>query len=259
MNYYPHHIGDFNSATRHLTRVERSIYRDLIELYYDTEQPLIADFDKLCRLVIARSDEERTAVQQVLDEFFAESELGWAHARCDAEIAKYHGNKESKSAAGKASAAKRQQKQQQPLNECSTPVQQPLNECATNQNQEPITNNQNKEPPNPRKRGKAFDAAGIELPDWLSPEDWGNWVQDRKDRHKPITEQAAAQQLRKLDEYRVVGISPASVIAHSIASGYQGLFPPNQKIQGGNVLPLNRQEALEASNRAIAERLSRTM
>ena len=30
MNYYPHHIGDFDYATRHLTRVERSIYRVLI-------------------------------------------------------------------------------------------------------------------------------------------------------------------------------------------------------------------------------------
>jgi len=48
MNYYPHHIGDFNSATRHLTRIERSVYRDLIELYYDTEAPLSRDVDKLC-------------------------------------------------------------------------------------------------------------------------------------------------------------------------------------------------------------------
>ena len=29
MNFYQHHIGDFNNATRHLTRLERSIYRDL--------------------------------------------------------------------------------------------------------------------------------------------------------------------------------------------------------------------------------------
>jgi len=259
MNYYPHHIGDFNSATRHLTRIERSIYRDLIELYYDTEAPLIADVEKLCRLVIARSDEERTAVQQVLNEFFTENGQGWRHSRCDGEIAKYHGNKEAKSAAGKASAAKRAQKQQQPNNGSSTSVQQPLNECAANQNQEPITNNQNKEPPNPRKRGKGFDPAGIVLPDWLDHDDWLAWVTDRKDRGKPITEQGAVKQLRQLDEYRKQGHRPGAVIDHSIAGGYQGLFAPRhqQSAAGANVVPMNRQEALEARNRDVAERFAR--
>ena len=60
MNYYPHHIGYFNSATRHLTRVERSLYRELIELYYDTEQASPADdFDRLARRVIAQTDKEK--------------------------------------------------------------------------------------------------------------------------------------------------------------------------------------------------------
>ncbi|MCY3212700.1 DUF1376 domain-containing protein, partial [Acinetobacter baumannii] len=27
MNYYQHHIGDFNNATRHLSLIERAIYR----------------------------------------------------------------------------------------------------------------------------------------------------------------------------------------------------------------------------------------
>ena len=81
MNYYPHHIGDFNSATRHLTRIERSVYRDVIELYYDTEAPLCGDVDKLCRLLIARSDEEQAAVVQVLSEFFVDTDQGWRHAQ----------------------------------------------------------------------------------------------------------------------------------------------------------------------------------
>ena len=43
MKHYPHHIRDFNQATRHLTRIERSVYRDLMDLYYDTELPLMLD------------------------------------------------------------------------------------------------------------------------------------------------------------------------------------------------------------------------
>lgn len=173
MNYYPHHIGDFNSATRHLTRIERSIYRDLLELYYDTEQALIPDLGKLCRLVIARTDEERTAVEQVLNEFFTETEQGWSHSRCEAEIAKYHGNKEAKSAAGKASAAKRAQKSQQQSDSSSTGVQQVLGRRSTNQEPEPITKNQEPEeqkapaserPPVPAKPAKPQRAKPVKVP-----------------------------------------------------------------------------------------------
>lgn len=127
MNYYPHHIGDFNSATRHLTRIERSVYRDLLDLYYDTEHPVVKDMDKLCRLIIARSNEERTAVEQVLNEFFTETDNGWFHDRCDEEISKYRAGLQAKSAAGKASAAKRLVKTQQNTNGEATGVERTLN------------------------------------------------------------------------------------------------------------------------------------
>ena len=115
MKYYPHHIGDFDRATKHLTRVERSIYRDLIELYYDAEQALALDFDSLCRKIIARSDEERTAVEQMLNEFFTKTEQGWYHDRCEEELEAYRNSTSQKSAAGKASAARRVLKRQQAM------------------------------------------------------------------------------------------------------------------------------------------------
>lgn len=87
-------------------------------------------------------------------------------------------------------------------------------------------------PPNPRKRGNGFDAATIELPDWLDADDWQAWVKDRKDRKKQITEQGAKQQLAKLNDYRHQGHSPHEVIANSIAAGYQGLFPASHRIAG---------------------------
>ena len=60
VNFYPHHIGDFNNATRHLTRTERSVYRDMLDMYYDTELPLPLDSKTLSRKLLARSDEEAT-------------------------------------------------------------------------------------------------------------------------------------------------------------------------------------------------------
>lgn len=77
-----------------------------------------------------------------------------------------------------------------------------------------------------RKRAPSFDAEGIELPEWLDRELWAEWTKERRQRGKAITERAAREQLRSLDEYRRNGHTPERVIRHAIASGNQGLFPP---------------------------------
>lgn len=91
MNHYPHHIGDFNTATRHLSRLERAIYRDMLDMYYDTEAPLDgSDFDRLARRLLCRDSDEMAALQFVLDEFFEQQEDGrWVHHRCEREIAAF--------------------------------------------------------------------------------------------------------------------------------------------------------------------------
>lgn len=87
MNYFKHHIGDYDSATSHLSMLEDCAYRRLISLYYRKEQPIPLDMAKACRLVRAASEHERDAVVTVLREFFSETPDGWRHARCDKEIA----------------------------------------------------------------------------------------------------------------------------------------------------------------------------
>lgn len=79
------------------------------------------------------------------------------------------------------------------------------------------------------KRPSAFDALLLELPSWLPREAWIEWCQHRRELRKPITETAARKSIRRLDEYRVDGISPSTVIDHSIANGWQGLYPPKNK------------------------------
>ena len=144
MHFYQHNIGDFDKATRHLSRVERSVYRDLIEFYYDIEQPLPLDIQSICRKIIAKSNEESTAVEQVLSEFFNETPLGWYHIRCEEELERYRCSTSQKSEAGKASAAKKKEKLQQALNGKSTSVEQTFNGASTKQEtinniHEPIT------------------------------------------------------------------------------------------------------------------------
>lgn len=89
MNYYEHHLGDYESATAHLSWLEDCAYRRLISLYYRTEAPIPSDIKQACRLVRAATKPERDAVQQVLNEFFEPMDDGWHNTRCDADLAEF--------------------------------------------------------------------------------------------------------------------------------------------------------------------------
>ncbi len=149
MHSYHHNIKTFNSATRHLTRVERALYRDLIELYYDTEKPLTGCFDRLARLVIAHSDEDKNALKYVLAEFFELTGGVYTHSFCDDEIEKFQANNSAKAKAGRASAearkkkaAERKRQREQAKEQDLTPVEHVLNTSqASVHNHKPITNN----------------------------------------------------------------------------------------------------------------------
>jgi uncharacterized protein YdaU (DUF1376 family) len=89
MNFYAFHIGDYASATRHLSWEEDLAYRRLMDAYYMREAPLPADRKQVYRLVVATSKAQRTAVDTVLDEFFTVTPEGFFNERCEAEIRAY--------------------------------------------------------------------------------------------------------------------------------------------------------------------------
>lgn len=90
MNYYEHHIGDYAEATQHLSILEDGVYSRLLRKYYASEKPLPCDVAAVQRLVVARSKEERAAVEVVLQEFFVLADDGWHQPRCDIEIERYN-------------------------------------------------------------------------------------------------------------------------------------------------------------------------
>jgi len=223
MKHYPHHIGDFDKATRHLTRIERSVYRDLIDLYYDTEQRLTLDKAALCRRIIARSNEESTAVEQVLNEFFTETPTGWYHDRCEAEIAAYHANTSQKAMAGKASAEAKRLKKLQALNEAATHVEQPLNSVETD-DQRNSTNQSTNQPINqepreeaPRKRSAT---PGLPCPDDVDPQTWKDWLTLRRKKSAPVTETALN---KARDEAIAAGMTFDAFLQVWCLRGSQGL------------------------------------
>jgi hypothetical protein len=87
VNYYKRHIGDYAAATRHLSLLEHGVYAVLLDVYYSSEKPLPLELRAVQRLVSAKSDDERAAVEVVLSEFFTQADDGWHQTRCDEEIA----------------------------------------------------------------------------------------------------------------------------------------------------------------------------
>jgi len=86
MHYYQFNIGDYIKNTLHLSVMEDIAYRRLLDLYYDSEQPIPNDIPRVSRRL--RMDCE--VVQSVLNEFFELTESGYRNHRADLEISDYH-------------------------------------------------------------------------------------------------------------------------------------------------------------------------
>lgn len=138
MNFYPFHIGDYASHTRHLSLIEDLAYRRLIDLYYLSEKPFQGEFDLIARHIGMK--EYLNEVEYVLFMFFEETPSGWINKRCDDEIAKYHAKAESARNANRIKSEKISALKSEP-NQNVTKNQEPL----TN-NHKPKTKNQLKTP-----------------------------------------------------------------------------------------------------------------
>lgn len=255
MKHYPHHIGDFDRATRHLTRLERSVYRDLIDLYYDTEQRLTLDMAALCRRIIARSNEEATAVEQVLNEFFTETPTGWYHERCEAEIEAYRANNSQRALAGKASAEAKRLKRQQAINGGSTVVDVPLSSVATNGNGAP-TNQSTNQPIN-QEPSSVTDVTGGEAaksPAELTKDElWsaGKSLLTASGMPKAQCGSFVGKLVKQYGDQVVVEAVRSAVVARP-ADPAEYLKAICMRSTGQR-LPVNKQEALEARNLSVAQ------
>jgi hypothetical protein len=161
MHYYQFHIGDYRSATLHLSNEEDLAYRRLLDMYYDTEKPIPLDVSWVAK----RIKIELSVVRDVLNDMFKQTEDGFIQSRCDKEISVYKGFSD----AGKRGAAKRWGKGG------DSPPIAPL--IATN-NHKPITNNHK---PNTR-------ATVVAMPDGISQSVWEDYKTLRKAKKAPVTQ-----------------------------------------------------------------------
>jgi len=171
MHYYQFNLGDYHSHTGHLSDMEDLAYRRLIDWQHLHEKPIPKDINQAARLV--RMQDNLTAVEQVLNEFFTLVGNGYENARCMQNIAAFHKTKEKASMAGKASAKARKAQSKQKVkagNGRSTIVKQPCNQPQT-KNQEPKTN--------VKKLATR--------PDDVSEQVWNDFLLLRKEKRSPFT------------------------------------------------------------------------
>ena len=88
MNFYKRFIGDYQRDTGHLSMIEHGAYALLLDAFYASEKPLPIDGQRLYRLTMAVSDEDRAAVDYVLESFWRETGDGWVNSRALEEIDK---------------------------------------------------------------------------------------------------------------------------------------------------------------------------
>jgi uncharacterized protein YdaU (DUF1376 family) len=127
MHYYQFNIGDYRSATAHLSNDEDLTYRRLLDMYYDSEQKIPLDTQWVAR----RIRMEPAVVRDVLNDMFTKDEDGWFHARCADVIQQYHAMAEKNRANGRLGGRKKN-----PVGSESHPI------AKATINQELITNNQ---------------------------------------------------------------------------------------------------------------------
>lgn len=94
------HFGDWISRTAILSATEKGVLFDLLVFYYTVERAITREECK--RIARAYSQEERDAMQYVLQNFFIEDGDSYKNNRCEEEIAKAKENSEKKRSAANA-------------------------------------------------------------------------------------------------------------------------------------------------------------
>jgi uncharacterized protein YdaU (DUF1376 family) len=235
MHYYQFNIGDYRAATAHLSNDEDLAYRRLLDMYYDTEKKIPLDTQWVAR----RLRLDFKTVQSVLVDMFEKQEDGWFHARCQEVIEHYHAMAEKNRANGKL-GGRRKNPVGNPVGSDSEPIAK-----ATN-NQEPITKNQ--------QLNSVSKDTGVKTP--LSPDEiiFGYGVPLLVNAGTPEKQaRSFLGGLRKVHGDETLVNTLRDCIKAKPLQPLEWLakvLPPE------SVKPkLNKQEALEASNWAVAQRL----
>ena len=199
MHYYKFNIGDFDKATRHLSIIERGLFRDILDLYIKDEKPVTDNLKKLERLLCVRSKAEKEALQNVLDDFFILTDDGYYSDYCQSilndttdrvEASRENGKKGGRPSKQTQSESKADGKQDESQSKPSENLEKTQDKPSNNLDEShpnthnPLPNNPNTQiPPNPQsgvwvgetadeflaKAEQVKQANALEIQNWTAP------------------------------------------------------------------------------------------
>jgi uncharacterized protein YdaU (DUF1376 family) len=230
VNFYPFHIGDYASATRHLTWAEDAAYRRLLDVYYVREAPLPLEKRQVYRLVLASSEDQREAVDTVLGEFFELTDVGYSHKRCDLELAaaKEKSAKAAQSARARWGDLKQQEVAMPVASSAHTDRTANASLEVSERTKEACVRDAPKTNPKTitKEEGKPSSAA-YAPPEWVPLEQWGEFVRMRKAmRNVPFTAAAARGVVAELEKLKAKGHDPAEQLTRAVTNGWRTVYEP---------------------------------
>ena len=186
MHYYQFYIADYRKDTSHLSRLEHSIYRDLIDWYYLDESPISKDMAFISRRLKLSTKSEIEAFHNVIQDFFTEDDNGYRHKKIDEEICEYHKKCEVNSANGKKGGRPKGKITQtvserlanaMPTDSETEPNQKAIsNQYSVISKHETVNNIHIKD-----IEAKASKAKSTRLPsDWELPDEWAIWCKENR-------------------------------------------------------------------------------
>ena len=165
MHYYQFNIADYRKDTVHLTRIEHSIYRDLIDWYYLEETPIPTETQVVMRRLRLGCETEATALKNVLHDFFSPESDGFHHKRIDFDIAEFRAQCEKNRSNGRKGGRPNGKKTQWVTSGLPVVSQ---TDATANPNHKPLTTNHIDTPIPPKgDKPSKKESQAISLKAWL--------------------------------------------------------------------------------------------
>lgn len=235
--------------TMTFTTTQHGAYLLLLMAYWRQREPL-PDDDEALRSITKTSRSEWKALRPTLARKFRVADGVWWHKRVEAEIAEAEARAKKASEKASKAAQARWQASDGHASGSAPSMPQALHEDCPTPSPTPSASQSSSPPSGEKKARKRADPV---LPDWLPADTWAQFVTHRKAmRGVPFTDAARDGVLRELGKLRDAGHDPAELLTTAIVRGWRTVFPPKPGT-AAPIIPINRQEAQEARNRAVGE------
>lgn len=209
MHYYKFNIGDFDKTTRHLSIIERGLFRDILDLYIKDEKPVTDNLKKLERLLCVKSKAEKEALQNVLDDFFVLTDDGYYSDYCQSilndttdrvEASRENGKKGGRPSKQNQSESKADGKQDESQSKPSENLEKTQDKPSNNLDEsyplpithDPLPNNNSLSNAHEQKTADAFLEKAEQVKQ-ANAQDIQNWQQPSLDDMRSILFQAGHQ------------------------------------------------------------------